>query len=122
MFKGVAIRYDVTDHATPSAEITLIHRDPALHLPLSRGGDTADLSADWQAWAKLFGLPLLVQDKAGDLRPAKSYLGKLAVATSLDRRHHAQFAERRPRFLTRRKTGAKSAREMFAGREIIARN
>lgn len=121
MYRGVAIRYDVTRDGPATGDLFLVHRDPALHLPLSRGDDPANLSVDWQSWARLFGLPLLVEDETGRLVPARTYLGKLAVLPQRDRRYHAQFAERRPRFLTRRKTGPKGRRAVVAGREIIAR-
>jgi len=121
MYKGVGIEYDVADDGTPAVEIFLVHRDPAMNLVLFRGNDTTDVSADWQAWARMFGLPLMIRSETGGFRTAKGYFGKLEVSDCLERRYHAQFAERRPRFLTRRKPGAKGPRESFSGREIIAR-
>ena len=122
MYKGVAIQYDVTGNGAPSVEIFLVHQDPAMCLTLSRGNDNSDVSADWQAWGKLFGLPLLIRSETGDFETAKDYLGKLAISTSLDRRYHSQFADRRPRFLAKRRPGAKPAQKTVSGREIIARN
>jgi len=121
MYRGVAVSYDVQGGVTPCVEIFLVHRDPALNLSLSRMNDTIDVSADWQAWATLFGLPLLICDETGGFQPAKGYLGQLTVSESLGRRYHAQFAARRPRFLSRRKTGAKGPYSKVSGREIIAR-
>lgn len=120
MYRGVAIRY-TTGSDGPAAELFLAHRDPDLSVALSRIGDPEDSVADWQAWARLFGLPLLIEEDSGDLKPARTYVGSLAVGTTLDRRPHAQFADRRPRFLVRRKPGAKGSHKQIAGREIIAR-
>lgn len=119
-YRGVAIRLGASLHATAGA-IVLVHRDPALEVVLSSGGDACDLAADWQAWGNVLGLNLLVEDEDGLLAPARSYLGSLAVAPPRARRHHAQFAERRPRFLTRRKVGRPDISERIAAREIIAR-
>lgn len=120
-YQGVAIQYDVAGDGTPCVEISLQHRDPAMNLTLSRGNDTLDVSADWQAWANLFGLPLLIKSETGEIQPAKGYLGSLIVSATLERRYHAQFAERRPRFLTRRKPGRKGPQSRYNEREIIAR-
>jgi Family of unknown function (DUF6101) len=122
MYRGVAIRFTEAHDTPVRTEILLAHRDPALHLVLSCGEDAGELAADWLAWANLFGLPLLVAEDDGSFRSARTYLGRLKVSTPRERRYHAQFAERRPRFLSRRKPGRKGPYEMLEGREIIARS
>ena len=120
-YQGIAISCTLDDPAAPHTELVLIHRDPALQVVLSSGADLNEMSADWQAWARQLGLPLLVRDDDGVLQPARTYLGTLSVGTPRDRRPHAQFADRRPRFLVRRKTGSKAEQPVLKAREIIAR-
>jgi hypothetical protein len=47
-------------------------------------------------------------------------IDKLDIYPAKARRRHSYFAARRPRFLTRRKTGRPGKPEILTGREIIA--
>ena len=89
-FRGVAVRMSVdpvTDEIRTVVE--LMHRDPAMSIPLvSREdlGDAEDIAADWQAWGKALGLPLLVVEGDGTIREALSKVGSVVVGEVKARR------------------------------------
>jgi hypothetical protein len=99
-----------------------MHRDPALSLPLMIADDPADVAADWQAWGRTLGLPLLVVGQDGTVASPVEQIGAVIQQPPKPRRRHSFFADRRPRFLTRRKTGRPGALEILTAREIIARD
>jgi len=125
-YRGVAVRMSVdADTDAIRTTVELMHRDPAMSLPLvSREdlGDAEDVAADWQAWGKALGLPLLIVEGDGTVREALSQTGGLVVGDVKARRQVASLTKRRPRFLKRRKTGLQGERGTVEGREIIARD
>src|SRR5690606_5667020 len=57
-FEGVAVRIVPIGHdGDIEVTVELMHRDPALSLPLIVADDPADVAADWQAWGRVLGLP-----------------------------------------------------------------
>ena len=105
------------------AFVELLHRDPALTLPLVVADEPEDIAADWQAWGRALNLPLLVIGQDGSVSAAaRPDRRRRRLRRPKPRRRHSFFAGRRPRFLTRRKTGRGRPTERFEGREIIARN
>lgn len=125
-FRGVAVR--MTGDAETGAVRTIVelmHRDPAMSLPLvviEDLGDGEDVAADWQAWGRALGLPLLIVDGDGTVRTPLEQLGGLVVNPAKARRAPASITRRRPRFLKRRKTGFNTEALTLTGREIIARD
>ena len=85
-------------------------------------GDGEDVAADWQAWGRALGLPLLIVDGDGTVRAPLDQLGPLVVGQASSRRAPSALKGRRPRFLKRRKTGFYKEIETLYGREIIARD
>jgi len=82
-----------------------------------------DAVAEWRALSRSSGLPLKVQHPDGAIVPVYPQLGRLILGDSRKRRRHGLLAHRRPRFLTRRKTGRFPMRpkvhreaELFEGR------
>ena len=121
-YRGIAVRMEsIGDDGEVRAFIELLHRDPALTLRLAESAVPEDLAADWQAWGRALKLPLLVVGQDGSVGEPLEHHG-LAAARAKPRRYHSYFAKRRPRFLTRRKTGEAKRMTRIAGREIIARN
>ena len=105
--------------------VVLAHRDPALSVTLSAAGDCDDVIADWQAWSKSLGCPMLVGDGEGAWREPMSRLGALVVTPPVPRRRRrSAHVKRRPRALMRRKPGrpALTALVHRDEREIIARS
>jgi hypothetical protein len=125
-FRGVALRMEApSEDDSGAVEIVLEHHDPALSLPLFRAGDSTDVIAEWQSWARVLGVPLLVAEPDGDLREPFRRVGSLRVGTpSSRRRQRFAIKSRRPTFFLRRKPGRSivDAPVHRNEREIIARN
>ncbi|HVY59936.1 MAG TPA: DUF6101 family protein [Xanthobacteraceae bacterium] len=124
-YLGVAIRVVPPAPETDGAvAIVLEHRDPALSVPLSVAADGTDVVADWQIWARVLDLPLLVRDADGRLREPFRRIGALRVArVSARRRRRTAMKKRRPLILFRRRPGRPRAiAVVHCEREIIARN
>jgi len=121
-FEGVAVRIEPMGEGL-AATIELRHRDPSITLPLGTAEDMTSAAADWQAWARRLGLPMLVVEADGALRHV---LPDGAMATAVakpTRRKRSTAGRRRPRFLARRKIGAAGPMPVLRGaREIIARS
>ena len=126
-YLGVAIRMEPpADDDERLGAVVLEHRDPGLSLPLYRADDGDDIIAEWQSWARVLGLPLLVAEADGRLREPFARIGARA------RRHRPPAAApalairaRRPSILLRRQ--GRAARSPTRAvhrdeREIIARN
>jgi len=122
-FDGVAVRMTpVGCDGDIEVVVELRHSDPALCLPLTIADDPADVAADWQAWGQALGLQLLLVRQDGTIAAADADSDKVTAQSPKQRRRHSFFANRRPRFLTRRKTGRSGPLDRLVGREIIARN
>jgi hypothetical protein len=125
-YLGVALRMEPPEGGTPGAvAIVLEHRDHALSLPLFRADDGIDIVAEWQSWARVLRMPLLVADPDGRLREAFDRIGAIRVATPAPRRRRrSAIRQRRPSILLRRKVGRSLAGAAVHRdeREIIARN
>jgi hypothetical protein len=120
-YDGVAVRIEPRDRAGGIRVIVeLMHHDPALSLILIVANEPEDVAADWQAWGRALNLPLLIVSEDGTVKAPLARLGALIVADAKPRRRHSFFADRRPRFLTRRKPGRPELMERLTGREIIA--
>ena len=89
--------------------LVLLHRDPALSIPLCISADTDEIEAAWLLWCEIFALPQLPEVKPCE--PAQR------------RRRHNAIKARRPKFLVRRRVGSLlNPPGTYQGeREIIAR-
>jgi len=125
-YLGVALRMEPPEGETPGAvSVVLEHRDQALSLPLYRAHDGTDIVAEWQSWARVLRLPLLVAEADGRLRDAFDRIGALRVASpTWRRRRRSAIRQRRPSILMRRRPGRSldGAVVHRDEREIIARN
>lgn len=123
-YRGVAIALDRT-HEAPRLTVSLEHNDRALSVPLYAAQDSDNIAAEWQLWAQVLRLPLLVADAGGALREPFPSLGALRVrnAAARRRRRHT-ISKRRPRIVFRRRASALPLdAPVHAGeREIIARD
>ena len=104
-FKGVA-RRGIGD----AQMLVLVHRDPSLTIPLCVSSDREEIASAWQTWSEIFALPQLLDNE------------KRAPAPR--RRRRNAIAERRPKFLVRRRAGdlLNPANLHRGEREIIARD
>jgi Family of unknown function (DUF6101) len=125
-FRGVAIRLIGETGQMPSTiAVVLEHGDPALSLPLFAANESDDIVAEWQAWGRVLGLPLLVAEGDGSLHEPFARLGALRVEAPIARRRRrGAIARRRPARLSRRKvTRIAEAPAVHRGEaEIIARH
>jgi len=124
-YLGVALRMVPPEGSTAgTVAIALEHRDPALSLPLYSADDGTDIVAEWQSWARVLGMPLLVVEADGRLREAFDRMGAVRVATpTWRRRKRTAIRSRRPSILLRRKPGRSiEGAVVHHEREIIARN
>jgi hypothetical protein len=104
-FLGVALR-----GSDETQMLVLVHRDPALSIPLCVTSDADAIQSAWEMWSATFALPQLPEDTVRE--PAQR------------RRRRNAVRARRPKFLVRRRVGhLLNAPANYAGsREIIARN
>jgi len=104
-FLGVALR-----GLDDAQMLVLVHRDPALNIPLGVSSDAEEIASAWQIWSDIFALPQLPEDKRSE--PAQR------------RRRHNAIRARRPKFLVRRRAGdlLNPANIHQGEREIIARD
>ncbi len=122
-YDGVAVRFEVgPGDEEVRVVVELRHSDPTLTLPLAIAADPAEIAADWQAFARRLGLPMLLVRADGRVEEPVRRTGALTVADPKPRRRHAFFADRRPRFLVRRKVGMRRPADHIHGRELIARH
>jgi hypothetical protein len=125
-YLGVALRIEPPEGDTAGAiSIVLEHRDRALSLILFSADDSTDIMAEWQSWAQVLGMPLLVADADGRLREAFDRIGAVRVASPTGRRRRrSAIRMRRPSILMRRKAGRSldDAVVHRDEREIIARD
>lgn len=122
-FLGVALHL-VTTHDGDRVALSLAHRDPALSVPLFSQPDSDDVIAEWQLWARILRLPLLVADNNGNLREPFDRIGGVRRNPPSPRRRRRNVIKaRRPSLPLRRAAASPRARlRVHRGeREIIAR-
>jgi hypothetical protein len=84
-----------------------------------------EVQAQWKAWGRVLGVPLLVVEDDGSLREPFRRLGRIGLgAPSPRKKRRAAIRWRRPSILMRRKPGRPSVQpQVHRGeREIIARD
>jgi Family of unknown function (DUF6101) len=125
-FLGVVIRLTQTANEPPSAiDVVLQHGDPALSLPLFSANTADEIVAEWQAWGRVLGLPLLVAERDGSLREPFARIGAVLIeAPARRRRRRTAVSRRRPSIRWRRRAARLSdAPTVHRGeREITARD
>ena len=104
-FLGVALRVATTEEGN-RVSVCLEHRDPGLCVPLASGaGD--DLMVEWQLWARILHLPLLLVDRTGALREPFRRIGLVQFGVTAPRRRRQTTIKARRSFLpSRRRRGS----------------
>ena len=121
--QGMRVALNVPVTAFLGVAVYLEHRDSALSIELYAAENADDVVAEWQLWSRVLGVPALVTGSDGKFtEPFPRLGGVLCKAPAQRRRRRSPLARRRPRFLTRRRVGAKRAPLVHREREIIARN
>lgn len=102
---GVAVSTSITDEGMLSSAIELVHEDQALNYRVFQEIGNSDVVAEWQNWGRKLRLPLYVKSGDGSLLPYSQQVDGVMLGDTADRRRTASQANRRPRFLNRRKPG-----------------
>lgn len=124
-FRGVAVRVAAGEEA-PVFNLSLMHEDPRLSIPLSTGTDAEAMAREWQAWAKALELPLIAVEADGTVHAELTAFGGILAERPSARRKGSALGGRRSRYARRRRERTPvreaHARASYAGeREIIAR-
>jgi hypothetical protein len=121
-FKGVAAR--AIDHGNGDVTVTLElhHTDSSLCIPLLVAHDLYDIAADWRSWSEAYGIPMLMVEADGVARELDEHLLTAGSKPPKPRRRHSYFADRRPRFLVRRKVGGMGMSMKIGGRQIFPKD
>ena len=120
-YRGVALCLRPGKGEAMTYQIRLVHADDDLCVLLDEALDDRNIIADWRLWARVLGLPALVERELGAFAVAEATLDCSNVDTLCDRRLRPN--KTRPRFLARRQPGRPIDGEaVYTGeREIIAR-
>ena len=88
------------DHVDPCLyQVSLIHRDEELSIPLHEAIDSPFILTIWRSWAKYFSKPALYRDPANAGQTERHN----NIARPRPRRRGPRLSDRRPRFLKRRR-------------------
>jgi Family of unknown function (DUF6101) len=121
-FQGVAARAIEDESGAVTVTLELMHNDPMLSVPLLVADHFDDIAADWRAWSERLALPMLLVEADGVARPLDASIGKVKTDPEQSKRRRLGYANKRPRFLMRRKAGDFGVRLVVSGVEIIARS
>jgi Family of unknown function (DUF6101) len=120
-FQGVAARAIEDESGAVTVTLELMHNDPLLSVPLLVADHFDDIAADWRTWSERLALPMLLVESDGVARPLDASIGKVKTDPEQTKRRRLGYANKRPRFLMRRKAGDFGVRLVVSGVEIIAR-
>ena len=108
-FIGVAVATRISEEGVLTSSIELVHSDSELNYRVFEEEGNHNVVAEWQNWGKKLRLPLFIKAGDGNLLPYSQQVDGIALGLKHDRRRLAADAERRPRFLNRRKPGESNA-------------
>lgn len=118
--KGLALRLSGGSEESPVFDILAIDETGATVCALGQHHEE-DVVAVWRRLGASSGLPLMLQDPDGTLLEPYPQIGAVQLGRMSQRPRHGLLRHRRPRFLTRRKTGGFDARPLVhREREIFS--
>ena len=92
-----------------TSSIELVHSDGELNYQVFAEEGNHNVVAEWQNWGKKLRLPLFIKAGDGNYMPYSQHVDGVMVGNSASRRKLVAEANRRPRFLNRRKPGQPDA-------------
>ncbi len=98
-FRGVALRVAWRDHkgSKPAMLVQMVHRsDERRSITLHVSFEGTDVAARWRSWGRVLGLPLLLEDREGELQMAERRLGSLRIDTPQPHAGANPLSARRP--------------------------
>jgi len=107
-FYGVAVCTKISEEGVLTSAIELVHADPDLNYRVFEEAGNTSVVAEWQNWGKKLRLPLYIMAGDGSLMPYSQQVDGVLLGGDTARRKLAADANRRPRFLNRRKPGEAS--------------
>lgn len=121
-YHGIGVKVEAAQDEDLSCKLMLVHPEKEKSVTILADESLDEVIAEWRIWGRRLNVPELLLGSDGGITEIVRRLGQVEVDKVQPRRRFAQFAERRPRFLTRRKVGAvHSLRPCYREREIIAR-
>lgn len=118
---GIALRLGGPEGDEDSFEIAAVGADGTMLMRLGRYSEE-EVVAEWRRLGAASGLPLMIERTDGTVATPYPQVGRVLVGAVRIRRRHGLLNGRRPRFLTRRKTGRLPLRPaVHREREIIGR-
>ncbi|TCT45029.1 DUF6101 family protein [Martelella mediterranea] len=118
-FKGVAARATAHGDGEITVTLELHHADPELCIPLLVAHDLSDIVADWQDWAEMYGIPMLMVEADGVARPIDGIAHRTNAAND-DIHPHTARARQNPRLTLRCRDQALGVALTVKGRKIAA--
>lgn len=104
-YYGVAVATHISEEGLLSSSIELVHADENLNYRVFEEEGNHTVVAEWQNWGKQLSLPLFIRSGNGGLVPYSQQVGGVMLGQETNRRKLGPDANRRPRFLNRRKLG-----------------
>jgi hypothetical protein len=104
-FVGVAVSTRISEEGVLTSAIELVHADPDFNYKVFEEVGNSDVVAEWQNWGHKLRLPLYIMAGDGSLLPYSQQVDGVLLGNATQRRKLAADANRRPRFLNRRKPG-----------------
>jgi hypothetical protein len=98
-YRGVALRVAWRDSKgdKPVILVQLVHAtDERRSIALHASFDGADVAARWRSWGRTLALPLLLEDREGELQQAERRLGSLRIDTPQPHAGANPLSARRP--------------------------
>jgi hypothetical protein len=86
-------------------EVSIVFDEGRTPTPILFAADDTDVVARWRRYAADLGLPLIIEDAEGVQHAPWGQMGRVRLGSVRIRRRSAHLAQRRPRFLTRRRMG-----------------
>jgi hypothetical protein len=108
-FIGVAVATRISEEGALTSSIELVHSDAELNYRVFEEEGNQNVVAEWQNWGKKLRLPLFIKAGDGAYLPYSQQVDGLMVGQTAPRRKLAAEANRRARFLNRRKPGQADA-------------
>ena len=116
---GIALKLDPSSDAF---HLVILDESNAALLALGTYPED-DVVAEWRTLGASSGLPLKIQLSNGSVMTPYPQVGRLQLGPVRIRRRHGLLSGRRPRFLTRRKTGRFGLRpQVFREAELASGN
>jgi hypothetical protein len=104
-FIGVAVATTISEEGVLTSTIELVHGDSELNYRVFEEIGNHNVVAEWQNWGRKLRLPLFIKAGDGAYMPYSQQVDGVALGNSASRRKMSAEANRRPRFLNRRKPG-----------------